>query len=165
MPYPPHSVKVETQVVDRIQDLRQHFVGCIKVTQIGPGVALTDPAGAVGVERAGILGITRLLDRNLAFGGKKQPVARCAGGEDAIHHVDAQAGVLDNFLGSAHTHEIARLIFGKVLQGGLDDLTGQFAWLAHAEAADGIAGETDFDGAFGRLFSKGAVHAALDDAK
>lgn len=31
MPDAPHSVKVETQVVDGVQDLRQYFIGCIKM--------------------------------------------------------------------------------------------------------------------------------------
>src|SRR5271165_2404297 len=56
MPYPPHGVKVETQVVVGIQDLRQHFVGGIKMTQIGPRVAPAHPTAAIRVERALVLG-------------------------------------------------------------------------------------------------------------
>src|SRR6266849_7112041 len=41
MPDAPHSVKVETQVVDSVQDLRQHFIGCIKMTQISPRIPTT----------------------------------------------------------------------------------------------------------------------------
>jgi hypothetical protein len=112
MPYPLHSVKVETQVVDGVQDLCQHFVRCIKVTKIGPRVALAHPTAAVGVNRRWILGVARLLNRDFPFRGKQEPVPRRAGRKDAIHHVDAQAGVLDNLFGSAHSHQITRLVGG-----------------------------------------------------
>src|SRR5580704_6728963 len=52
MPHPPHGVKVETEVVDRIQDLRQHLVRRIKVPQVGTRIALPHAAGAIRVERA-----------------------------------------------------------------------------------------------------------------
>ncbi len=66
MPYPLHSVKVETQVVDGIEDLRQDLVGRIKVPQIGTGIPPADAAPAVGVERTLILGIAGLFDRDFA---------------------------------------------------------------------------------------------------
>ena len=40
-----------------------------------------------------------------------------AGGEDAIHQVNAEIGVFDDFLGGAYAHQIARLIFRQVLEG------------------------------------------------
>src|SRR5437667_3715523 len=44
MPDAPHSVKVETQVVDSIEDLSQNFIRRINMTQIGPRVALAHTA-------------------------------------------------------------------------------------------------------------------------
>ena len=89
MPDSPHSVNVEAQIMNRVQDLRQHFIRCIKMPQIGPGVSAADPAIAVGVERTLILRKTGLFDRDFAFGGKKQAVAGGAGGQHAIKEVDA----------------------------------------------------------------------------
>ena len=51
MTHRPHSVKVEAKVMDGIQDLRQHLIGCIKMSQIGPRIALAHSAAAIGVER------------------------------------------------------------------------------------------------------------------
>src|SRR6266496_218568 len=44
MPDAPHSVKVETQVMDCVEDLSQDFVRRINVPQIGPRVALAHTA-------------------------------------------------------------------------------------------------------------------------
>src|SRR5262249_45694924 len=116
MPDAPHSVKVETQVVDRIQDLRQYFVRCIKMAQIGPRIASAHAAGAARIERPVIARVARLFDRHLAFGSIKKTMPGAAGGQDAVHHVDAQPGVLRDLLRSAHAHEIAWLVCGEMLE-------------------------------------------------
>src|SRR6266851_5805140 len=67
MTHPPHSVKVETQVMQGVQDLSQHFIGSIEVSQIGPRVTPANPAAAIGIERTGVISIARLLDRNLSL--------------------------------------------------------------------------------------------------
>src|SRR3984957_3456108 len=80
MPHPPHSVKVETEVVDGIQHLRQKLIGCIEMAEIRAGVAPAKPAAAVWVECVFVLDITRLFDGNLALGCEQQPMPRRAGG-------------------------------------------------------------------------------------
>src|SRR6266436_2787208 len=92
-------------------------------------------------------------------------MTRGAGGKDAIHHVDSEEGVFDNFLRRAHAHHVAGLVCGKVLEGGFDDFAGALARLADAETADSIAGEANLDGAFGGFLSQFQVHAALDDSE
>src|SRR5580704_10348698 len=52
-----------------------------------------------------------------------------------------------------------------MLECGLDNLAGQVAWFAHAQATDGVTGKADFEGAFGGFFSQFAIHATLDDAE
>src|SRR5579862_1748002 len=54
MTHPPHSVKVETEVVERVQDLCEHFIRSIKMAQIRSGVTLAHAAAAIRVERTGI---------------------------------------------------------------------------------------------------------------
>src|SRR5260370_37058413 len=92
-------------------------------------------------------------------------MTRGAGGKDAIHHIDAELGVLDNFLRSAHAHHVTRLVLRKMSKRGLDNFAGALARLADTKPADGIAGKADLDGAFGGFFSEGEVHAALDYAE
>jgi hypothetical protein len=71
MTHRPHGVKVEAEVVDSIEDLGQKLIGGIKMPQISPGVALANPAAAIGIKRPRIRGKSGLLDRNLAFGRKQ----------------------------------------------------------------------------------------------
>src|ERR1700731_2955018 len=92
-------------------------------------------------------------------------MARGARGENTIHHIYAEAGVFDDFLGSAHTHQVARPVGGKVLERRLDYLAGQLSGLSDAEAADGVAGKIDFDCSFGGFSSQLAIHAALNYAE
>ena len=96
---------------------------------------------------------------------KSSAVARGAGGQHAIHHVDAQARVLLDLVGIADAHDVTRLVFGQQRQNFRDHFEGEFARLADAEAADGVAVEVHFNEALGALAAEIAVHAALDDAE
>src|SRR5271167_3502254 len=133
--------------------------------QVCPRVAPAYTAAAIGVERPRILSIASLLDRDLSLGSKQQPMPRRPRGQHAIHHVDAEAGVLHDLVGCANAHHVARLIGGKVLEGSFDHFAGALARLPGAESTDGIAGEADLDSAFGGFFSEVEIHAALDDAE
>src|SRR5205809_4786063 len=62
MPDAPHSVKVETQVVDGIEDLGKYLVGRVQVPQVCARVPLADPARAIRVNRTLISSVSRLLD-------------------------------------------------------------------------------------------------------
>src|SRR5271168_1436564 len=86
-------------------------------------------------------------------------------GQDAIHHVDSEAGVLDNLLGGAHSHHVTRFVGGKMLERGLDHFARAYPRLAHAEPADGITGKADLDSPLGRFFSQFEIHAALNDSE
>ncbi len=132
MTHPPHSVKVETQVVERVQDLCEHFIRSIKMAQIRSGVTIAHAAAAIRVERTGILRIARLLDGNFSFRSKQQAVARRAGGENAIHHIDAQASIFGDLLRRPDSHEVPWLIGGQVFESGFDHFAGALARLANA---------------------------------
>ena len=92
-------------------------------------------------------------------------MARGARGENTIHHIYAEAGVFDDFLGSAHAHQVARLVGGEMLEHRLDHLAGQLPGLSDTETADGVAGKIDFDRSFGGFSSQRAIHAALNYAE
>src|SRR5579864_4684339 len=124
MPHRSHGVKVVGQVVDGVQDLGQDLVARVEVSQVGARIAGADAASAAGVERAFVLSIARLLDGDPAFRSEQQTVAGGAGGQDAIHHVNAHGGILHDFLGRADAHEVAGPVGGQVRQrGGNDFLT------------------------------------------
>src|SRR5688572_19915723 len=74
MPYGPHSVKVEGQVVHGVEHRRQRLIRRIKVPQIGAGIARTNAAPASRVEWAFVGGVTGILDGNSALRRIKQPV-------------------------------------------------------------------------------------------
>jgi hypothetical protein len=67
MPDTPHSVKVETQVVDGIEDLRQDLVRGIDVPQVGARIAAAHAAWAIRVKRAFVPRETGLFDRNFSL--------------------------------------------------------------------------------------------------
>jgi hypothetical protein len=120
---------------------------------------------AGGVGRGLVFGELFVLDVEAAFAGEEQAVAGGAGGQNAVHHVDAHAGVLLDFVGVADAHDVARLVFGQQRQNFGDHFKGQVARLADAEAADGVAVEVHFDEALGALAAEIAIHAALNDSK
>ena len=140
------------------------------MAEVGAGVAAADHAVAGGVGWALILGVFLALDVDAAFAGEEQAVAGGSGGQDAIHHVDAEACVLLDLVGVADTHNVARLVGREKGQDLGDHFEGEVAGLAYAEAADGEAveagaGVVHFNEALGALAAEVAVHAALDDAE
>src|SRR5258708_10841027 len=83
----------------------------------------------------------------------------------AIHHVNARLSILRNLVGSANSHQIPRLVGGKMFQRRQDNFTRKLARFANAKPADGISRKANVDGAFGRLAAQFTVHAALHNAK
>src|SRR6516164_7043593 len=125
MTYGSHGVKVEAQVVESIEHLGQYLVRSIEMPQVSPGVAPANPAPAIGIGRIFVARILHLLDRHLSLGSEKQPMARRSGGQDTVHHVDSEIGVLHDLFRRAYPHQVARLLRGQMLEGGFDYLTRQ----------------------------------------
>ncbi len=165
-----HDGEVVGEVVDGVEGGGEGFAGLHEVAQVGARVATADHTLAGGIGRALILGILFALDVEAAFAGEEQAVARGAGGQDAIHHVDTHASVLLDFVGVSHTHDVAGLVRREQGQDLGDHLEGEVARLANAQAADGEAIKAgafmvQFDEALGALAAEVAIHAALDDAE
>jgi hypothetical protein len=168
-----HEVEVEAEVVDGVEGGAQGLFGYEEVAEVGAGVAAADLAGAGGVDGALVVGVFEALDVHAdggavfagLGGAEEEAVAGGAGGEDAVHHVDAHAGVLLDLVGVADAHDVARLVAGKEFEGAGDHLAGDLARFADGEAADGVAGEVEFDEALGGFAAEVRIHAALDDAE
>ena len=154
MTHRPHSVKVEAKIVDGIQDLGQNLIGSIKVPQISPRIPLADPAAAIGVQRALISGVSRLLDGHFAFRRKQQaraaPPAWAARspscqrpGRHTRRSPPACPHPSDN--AACRPEDAAKW---------LRQLHESRAGFAHTQPADRIARKPDFDGALGRFLSE-----------
>ena len=160
-----HDAEVIRQVVDGVERAGKRFAGLHQVAQISARIAAADHAVAIGVGRPLVFGIAFAFDVQPAFAGEEQAVAGGAGGQHAVHHVHAHAGVLLNLVGVADAHDVARLVLGQQRQDLGDHLQGQVAGLADAEAADGVAVKIHFNETLGALAAEVAVHAALHDTE
>src|SRR5437867_5914704 len=165
MTHRPHSVKVEAQVVNRVQNLSQYFVRCIEMPKISSRVPGTHTAAALRIEWAFISSVAGLLDRNFSFRRKQQAVPRRPRRQDTIHHVDTKIGILDNLFRCTHAHKIARILGGEVLNGGFDNLTCKLARLTDTKPANCVSRKSDLDRAFSGLFPKRGIDPALHDSK
>src|SRR5438105_2240154 len=165
MTHRPHSVKVEAQVVNRVQNLSQYFVRCIQMPKISSRVPGTNTAAAVRIEWASVSSVACLLDRNFSFRRKQQTMPRRPSGQNTIHHVDTKIGVFDNLFRCTHTHKIAGGLGGEMLNGGFDNLTCKFARLTDTKPANCVSGKSDLDCSLGRFFSQHWIHPALHDSK
>src|SRR5438876_7424787 len=165
MTHRPHSVKVEAQVVNRVQNLSQYFVRCIEMPKISSRVPGTNTAAAVRIEWASVSSVACLLDRNFSFRRKQQTMPRRPSGQNTIHHVDTKIGVFDNLFRCTHTHKIAGGLGGEMLNGGFDNLTCKFARLTDTKPANCVSGKSDLDCSLGRFFSQPEVHPALHDSE
>src|ERR1700728_2224631 len=90
-PRPRHQVLVVEQINDRQQRTAKRFAGFEQVMQIGTREIARGRAAALGIERARIAGVLRILDVDGAETGESKAVAAVAGRQDAIEHVDAAA--------------------------------------------------------------------------
>ena len=95
---------------------------------------------------------------------REQPtVARVAGGQHAVEHVDAVADRFDDVLRRADAHQVARAIDGEPRRDMRFDAPHLLLRLADRQAADRIAVEADAAELRQRLLAQVLEHAALDD--
>ena len=107
-----HDAEVIGEIVDGVQRAGERFACVHQMAEIGARVAAADRAIASWVGRVLVFCVLLVLDVEAALAGEKQAVARGAGGQNAVHHVDAHARILLDFVGIADAHHVARLVFG-----------------------------------------------------
>ncbi len=110
------------EIVDRVEGCTEGLAGDEEVPEVGARVASAGEAEAGGVDRSGIGLVFFALDvhaDDAAGAGltgvgctEEQTVTAGAGWEDAVHHVDAHAGVLRDFVGIADAHDVAGFVGG-----------------------------------------------------
>ena len=143
-----------------VQDAGEQFPGLKQVPEVGPAVPLADRTRAVRVKRAGVGSILGVADIDTSLAGKQRPVAGIAGGQDAIHHIDAQGHVLGELVGHSDAHDVARLFNWQVRLGGGDHVEGQRARLADRQSTDGVPGQVERD-QFARALGVPAIFGAV----
>jgi hypothetical protein len=148
-----HDVQVALQIVAGAEGGKEDFSGLKEVAEVGPRVSLTGITGAVRVEGTGVGAVLGVLDNDFAFGGEEPAVAGVAGGEDAIHHIDAAGDVFGEFMGHADSHGVARAVFGEEGFGGFHHFEAQRARLADGESSYSIAIGVEFEQALGAFGS------------
>lgn len=104
--------------------------------QIGPAKIAARVASATLIDRGKILLVLRLLDFDLAKLGKKHAIARVAGGHHAVKHINTQIDAGHQIFGSAHTHQVARFVFGHVRRELVYGFVHQIVGFANRKPAD-----------------------------
>ena len=89
-----HYVKVKVDVVVGVQDARKRFARGIKVPQICTRIPAANSALTFFVYGPLIVCIPRVLDEQASLRSEQASMARAAGGQHAIHHVNSEAYVI-----------------------------------------------------------------------
>src|SRR6201987_6232269 len=126
-----HYVKVKVDVVVGVQDARKRFARGIKVPQICTRIPAANSALTFFVYGPLIVCIPRVLDEQASLRGEQASMARAAGGQHAIHHVNSEADLTGEGFGLSDANQIARLVFGQTRSGVLRHRAGGFVRLAH----------------------------------
>lgn len=173
-----HQVQVIVQVVNGCQHGSQHLAAAVQVVQIRARKALAPArvpahaararagvAGASRVDGAMVITMAGVAQFEVAKAREQRAVASIARGHDAIEHIHAASHAIDQVLGRAHAHQVARLVRGQTMWGVGHDVAHQFFGFTHGDAAHGITWEVHLNKRGQRFFAQVFEHAALHDAK
>ena len=135
------------------------------MTDIGARESLASIAVTRLIQRTFIAGKSRIHQVEASFGRESGVMARETGWQDAVKDVDAAQNAVDQILGRANTHQVARLVLGQVrlhhVEHGVHFLLG----LPDREAADGDTGRIERSDEFSGSNSKVRLNAALYNPK
>ena len=92
-------------------------------------------------------------------------VACITGRHHAVKHVDTCGNAFDQILRRADAHQVARLVGGQAVRRMRHDALHFFLGLAHAHAANRIAGQVQLDQSVERFLPQIFKHTALHDAE
>ena len=115
--------------------------------QIGAAEIAAGGAAAAGIERRGIVGISRIAQIERPIPGESLAVAARARGQHAIEHVDAAQHRADDIVRLAHAHQIARPVGRQMRHGRVQRLEHRGLAFAHREPAHRITVKADLDAA------------------
>ena len=106
-----------------------------------------------------------VFDVEHAEAGEYLPCAPGAGGQHAVHHVNAAGDGADDVIGFAHAHEVARFVLRELVGGILKAAEHRLLPFAHGKAADGVAFKADVLQGLGGGLAQVFFQPALLDAE
>src|SRR5882672_1450639 len=136
LPYSTHGVKVEVDVVHRVQHRRQDLIRHEKVPKVRPGIGLTDRACAGVVDRRGIFLVPGILDNDMPILCEQGSVTGMTSRHHAVEHVDAQSHAFNQVLRRTHSHQIAWPVLRKKWLQTFDYFIHHWRRFAHCQTAD-----------------------------
>ena len=157
-----HQFCVEIKVVVANQASGQRLARIEKMAEIGAREVTACIAITAFVQRCFVGCVTAALYDDLAVRGKSHTGSAIPGREHTVKKVDTLGDCLDNVLGVAAAHEVAGFLFGKDLVDLVDGFVRQGWWFADHQAADAVAGKTEFHNALGALLAEVLIGCALD---
>ena len=116
-----------------------------QMMQIGARIVARRRPCAFLVERPRIVGVAGVAQIDLAEAGERHAVAPVAGRHHAVEHVDAARHRLQQILGRADAHQVARAIRRQRRRGLLDHREHHRLRLADRKPADRVAVKADLD--------------------
>jgi len=117
------------------------------------------------VEGSDVITIARIAQSYRAAAGENPAVACIARGHHAIEHVDAIHYGIDNVVGCAYPHQIARRGCRKLGRRMAQDALHICLGFSYRQTADSIAVESDVLQPAERFVTQVFVHASLHDAE
>ena len=149
--------------MEREQAQAKKLVLVDEVPQVGPGEARARGAVAAFVERPGVASVLRVAEIEAPLPRRRAAGAGGSRRQNAVEHVDTGLDHLEDALGVADAHEVARLA-GRHQRGGLrGGLERGAALLADRQAADRVSVEVELGDLLGRAAAELRVDPALAD--
>src|SRR5438067_7132463 len=143
----------------------QELVLVDEVAQVRAREALAGRARTAFVQRARIAGETGVPEVEASLPRERRARAGGARREHAVEHVDAPLDHLEDALGVANAHEVARLAGREERSGPGDSLEHQPPILADRQAAEGVAVEVELGDLLDRAPPQLRIGRPLRDAE
>ena len=141
------------------------FVGFKEVAEVGGGVAVGCPERGALVVEAIMLGPLFVHGVDPAIKRVKAVVARHAGREDAVEHIDTACNGVEDVFRVADTHEVASFVFGQQRGGVLDNGVLHLGGFTDTDSTDGDSVKGEVGYVCRAFLAHIEVHSALDDSE
>ncbi len=151
--------------MDRVEAEAEQLLGGEQVPEVGAGESAAGIAGTLLIGRARVARVAGGLDLQAAAAGEEKPVARHAGGQDAVEEIDPRHRAAEQIFRRAHAHEVARLRRRQELRGVLHAGPHRLRLLAHGKSAQRVPGEIELGDLARVAHAQVLVQPALHDAE
>ena len=158
-----HQPLEEPQIMLGHQHRAEDLGRADEVMDIGAVPGRAGRARAAGLQWLAVLGEAGVADVDRPVGGECLAGAPRAGRQHAIEHVDPAPDRLDDVVGLADPHQVARPVGGQHVDREIEHAAHLRLPLAHRQPADRIAIEADLKQSLARSAAQRLEHRALLD--